>query len=268
MSTPASTALPDAAIDRAAEILLAARLENRVIDGIPDECRPRSIADAFRVQDGLVEKLGWPIAGWFAGCTNPLIQQQLGLDGPYTGRVFRRFLFEAPATIRADDFPPIVLECEFAFTLGRALPARAAPYDRAAVLAACASVHPAIEVVAGHLRDWTRADIFSIIADNGTDGALVLGPANPVTDPDALPSTTVLLTINGKPAAEGSGQDVMGDPVAALVWLVNARTSLGDTLPAGCVLSTGTTTPMRAAVAGDEAVADFGPLGRVALAIA
>ncbi len=49
------------------------------------------------------------------------------------------------------------------------------PYDRETTEQAIVRVYPAIEIVAGHLKDWPNQAVFSVIADNGTDGALVVG---------------------------------------------------------------------------------------------
>ena len=69
----------------------------------------------------------------------------------------------------------MVIECEFAFRLAHDLPARDEPYTREEVAAAVGSVHAAIEVVAGHIDDWINQDVWSVIADNGTDGAVIVG---------------------------------------------------------------------------------------------
>ena len=60
---------------------------------------------------------------------------------------------------------------------------------------------------------------------------------------------------------------MLGDPVLALTWLVNARCRDGDGLRAGDLHNTGTATDIAPFAAGSVAVADFGPLGRVELTL-
>ncbi|MGV6874999.1 2-keto-4-pentenoate hydratase [Pseudochelatococcus sp. B33] len=258
--------LSQAAVDKAAEALLEARRSVRVIDGLPADARPRSLEDAYRIQDRLAEKLGRPVGGWFSGGTNPVIQRRLGLDGPYWARLFGDLIRPSPAEVSAGDFPPIVLECEFVFVLARDLPVRETPYTREEVADAAGAVHPAIELVAGHLKDWADQDIHSVIADNGTDGALFYGAGHL---PDAFDLSTIAVTLflNGNRVQTGSGQSVLGHPLNALTWLVNARVARGEGVKAGQFFSTGSATAMQPAGAGDLAVADFGPLGRVELRI-
>ncbi len=257
--------LTEKQIDRAAHLLADARVQNAVIDCIPEDCRPRSLKEAYAVQERFIEVLGWSVGGWFCACTNPVIQKMLGLDEPYYARLLKDFILASPATLEAAKFPPILLECEFGFRLSTDLPSRAEPYSRLEVEAAVASVHPTIEVVAGHLKDWPEQGVFSVIADNGTDGALVYGAG--VTDWWSLDlsSVAVTLRVNGRVEREGLGANVLGDPFEALVWLANARSRDSGGLKAGDMHNTGTATDIYWINAGDDVVAEFVGLGTTEL---
>jgi 2-keto-4-pentenoate hydratase len=257
--------LDEAAVDRAACILVAARRARSVIPGLPADAAPHDLDDAYAIADRLAELHGDDVAGWYCACTNREIQALLGLHEPYRARIFARALRTSPATLRAADFPPIVLECEVAFRLGRDLEARAAPYGRDEVADAVESVHGSIEVVAGHLADWPRQDVFAVIADNGTDGALVVGDGVRDWRSLGLDGLAVRLEVDGVTVQTGSGANVLGDPLTAFAWLANERAAAGDGLRAGFTCNTGTTTPMQPVAAPAVAVADFGPLGTVRL---
>jgi 2-keto-4-pentenoate hydratase len=73
------------------------------------------------------------------------------------------------------------------------------------------------------------------------------------------------MIVNGETVAEGSGANVLGDPVEALVWLANDQRERGAGLLAGQVVITGSCTGVNMAVAGDRVRADFGELGAVEL---
>tara|TARA_B100000029_G_scaffold462518_2_gene495081 strand:+ start:977 stop:1762 length:786 start_codon:yes stop_codon:yes gene_type:complete len=257
---------PDA-VERAANLLMQARLNHDTLDGLPDACRPTNLQEAYAVQDKLIELLGWPLAGWFCACTNKTIQTLLGLDEPYYARLLKDFVLDSPATLEASKFPPIVLECEFGFRLAHDLPSREQTWSREEVEAAIASVHPTIEVVAGHLMDWPNQDVFSVIADNGTDGALIVGPGESDWRALDLVSMEVSLEVDGQVVREGTGNRVLGDPVSALVWLANARSRDGDGLKAGHVHNTGTATDIYWMQPGEHAAADFCELGTVAMTL-
>jgi 2-keto-4-pentenoate hydratase len=61
----------------------------------------------------------------------------------------------------------------------------------------------------------------------------------------------------------GIGSNVLGDPRVALLWLVNEVTSLGLTLNAGQIVTTGTCAEPLEVEAEDEIIMDFGELGTV-----
>ena len=257
--------LSPAEIDRVAAILEQARRTNTVIDGLPAEVAPRNLADAYAVQDRLVARLGWETRGWFCACTNADIQRMLSLAEPYCARLFVSALQASPATLRQAEYPPIIVESEFAFRLSRDLPPRAEPYARAEVEAAVESVHPSIEVVAGYLKDWPKQNVFAVIADNGTDGALVYGEGVRDWRRLDLPSVEVRVSVNGVAQRRGTGANILGDPMTAFVWLANARRKAGDGLKAGHIHNTGTATSILPVAAGDTVVADFGPIGQAIL---
>jgi len=258
--------LPEA-IDRAAKILRTVRLRQELIDDLPEEYRPKTIEDAYAIQDRLLELLGEDIGGWLVGCTNTEIQKQLGLHEPYTARILASSLFKSPAKLCLPTTLPVVLEMEFAFTLSKDIPHRATPYSEDEVARAIRSVHPAIEVVLGHFHDWPSKDIYSLIADNGTDGPLIFGEG--VTDWESLDlgEISVTLSINGKIVREGTGSKVLAGPLSVMTWLAN-HAERDPGLCAGFIINTGSCTSMYSAKCGDVAAANFGPLGTVVLEIA
>ena len=202
-------------------------------------------------------------AGWFVGCSNPEIQRQLGLSEPYRAPLLADTVFESPTELAADACPGLTLELEFAFRFGCDLAPRPEGYELADVAAAVAAVHPAIEVVSSHLADWTHQPIFDIIADNGTDGALVIGPGREDWREVDLADVAVSLEVNGRAEREGRGANVLGNPLNVLLWLVNACGGAGVWLRAGTLHNTGSCTAMYHATAGDRAVARFAGLGEV-----
>jgi 2-keto-4-pentenoate hydratase len=120
--------------------------------------------------------------------------------------------------------------------------------------------------VTSGLQNWRRQGVASLIADNGVNAALVLGPASAAWRGIDLPRHEVTLRINGEVAGTGVGGNALGDPMTALTWLVEHRSRRGRGLAAGQVITTGVVTEFVELDAGDEAVADFGSLGEVRLA--
>lgn len=251
------------AAERAARTLLDARRGGYKIPGLPAECRPRDLDDAYQIQEALLARMGVASSGWFLACTAPAMQKAHGLPGPYFGRMLAEAVFDSPATIAiGPSLKGWSVEIELVFRLGRDLPARAAPYGADEVAAAVSAMIPGLELVDGRFEDMLAVDGPSLVADNGTDGVLVLGA--PTVDWQSVHRADVAtrLLTDGELLSPGSGSSVMGDPLNALVWLANELSRRGQGLKAGETVNTGNCLARYCfARAGQTVVAECGVLG-------
>ncbi len=190
------------------------------------------------------------------------------MDGPLAGRLLREKAFDSGAALPFGTNHMRVAEAEFAFRMGHDLPPRVAPYRVGEVLGAVSTLHPAIEIPDSRYDDFTIVGAPQLIADNACAHLFVLGPAAPPAWRDAdLVAHAVTGAIAGKLTREGRGANVLGDPRVALAWLANELSTLGITLAAGQVVTTGTCLVPLPIVAGDEIAADFGRFGTVSTTI-
>ena len=74
--------------------------------------------------------------------------------------------------------------------------------------------------------------------------------------------------VNGREAARGWGDAVLGDPVNAVVWLAGKLTQFGMSLRAGDLIMTGSITRMLPLSPGDRARAEFAGIGTVEASVA
>ncbi len=252
------------AIEEAARALRTARCDRVRIDGLPEPCRPSTLDDAYRIQDRLIALLGEPVAGWKIGATSQKARDFVGIsDGSLRARMLDMNCYEHPAALGEHFFFMRALECEFAFTLGRDLAPGAAPFDEAAVLAAIADMHPAIEISDSRYTDWTRVGGPSLVADNCNDGAFVRGPPARAWRGTDLTRHQITLHVDDRVVAQGSGGEVIGGPLGILVWLANDLAAHGMRLGAGQVVTTGTCTGVVPVEPGARVRADFGNFGAV-----
>ena len=254
-----------AEIEEAVELLIAARGDHRRLEAFPPTCRPQTFEDGRAIQEAFLNAWSVPVAGYKIGCTSRESQKLLGAPGPFPGRVFAPVLLKSPAKVAAKAFHRLGVEPEFAFTLARDLPRRAALYTRDEVAAAVAALHGAIELVDTRWTDWIKVGAASIVADNGANGGLVLGPAVADWRKIDLPTAKATLRFDDKFIAEGIGAAVLGNPLDALVWLANHLSSRGFGLKAGDAVTTGTVASIYFAEPGMHVVADFGAIGKVEL---
>ena len=124
------------------------------------------------------------------------------------------------------------------------------------------AVIPAIEIVDHRYESWTVGAL-QVAADNAIHGWWVHG--EPVTDWRDLDLVSAGVTVrrNDEVAATGSGAAVLGHPLAVMAWLADELPRFGKALASGDLVTTGVTTDVFEAVAGDEIEASFDGVGDV-----
>ena len=170
----------------------------------------------------------------------------------------------APMLSAAELVVDPMVEGEFAFTIGTDL-GPGLSVDRNAVMGAVADVRPAIEIVGGRLQDFTSQGIASIVADAGSNTALILGPPALDVDLAAVDTAAGQMLVDGEIVGSGVGADVLGHPIDALVWLVEHLSSRGITLETGQVVTTGTLTQLAPLPPGATAMTRLDGIGEVSV---
>lgn len=251
---------------RLADLLAAARREGRQIRGLPADLMPASNAEGYAINALVAQSLDWPRLGWKIAATTTLMQQRLRTTEPIYGITYARFAAASPARFHHAELLDPLVECEFFFRLGRALPARVAPYEAGEVADAVATVHAGIEVAECRFPLDALPPVPAILADGAASGRYVIGSEIVGWRERDLAAMSVVLEVDGAVRRTGHGADVMGHPLAPLVWLANARRVLGDGLAEGELISTGTATGMLLAKPGERMLARFGDDAAVEIA--
>ena len=255
-------------VNEAADLLLNARLTGQPIPGLPADCYPVDLLQAYAIQNSLVEKLlqqlGGQIIGYKIACTNEAAQKVLNLDSPFFGRLFSATTFTSPTRLETDTFHMRVIEPEFAFEMAQDLPPRPTPFTRDEVTAAIGAIIPSIEIVDSRYQQWTTVGPACLIADQAAHGAWVRGQKEADWQHLDLATHKVELWVNGKLSQTGNGSVVLGHPLNALTWLANALREQNRGLQAGDWVTTGVCIDeLYNAQSGDVVKADFGMLGEV-----
>lgn len=247
--------------EAAAQRIWAAWSAGEVLDSLPSDERPVTLADGFSIQSCLPRVSGQLVAGWKLAATNPTGQAHIGVDGPLPGRLLQDKVLEDGASVAVQANRMRVAEAEFAFTLSHDLPPIKIDYDLAAVRAATASVHPCIEVPDSRLADFAAAGAAQLAADCACAQWFVKGAPGRFDGVD-LAAHPVKLLVNGAMAVQGSGADVLGSPWNSLLWLANAHEITGG-LQAGQIITTGVCGQPAPIRPGDQVEVDMGVLGSV-----
>ena len=255
------------ALDHAGEILWCAWQEGEVIDNLPTSCRPLSRTEGYEVQQFFERHSGHALRGWKIAATSTAGQNHIRVSGPIAGRLLQERCHPSGTELSLTNNRMAVAEPEFAFCMGQDLIPRNAAYGLPEILAAIADLHPAIEVPDSRFVDFTAVGEAQLIADNACAHEFVLGPVAPEhwrsLDLSAHLVHARLERANETILREGSGFSVLGNPLSALLWLVNELSSLGVPLRRGQIVTTGACMTPLEVQAGDIVIADFGPIGKV-----
>ena len=243
--------------------IVEARRAVQKLAGLPDACRPRTLAEAYEMQRVATEQWGDEVVGWKVGATSAEIQKLFGMAEPAYGPVFKQTVSASPARLKASAFQHLTLEAEFAFTFRESLPPRPKPYAREEVLAAIDALIPAIEIISPRFKRLTLDEAPQMVADFFGNGGAVFGtPCKNWRDLD-LAAHALSISIDGVKRQDGTGALVLGNPLNVVDWFVGAFGAHGRTIERGQFVMTGTMTGLHAPQPGETAVADFGDLGRV-----
>lgn len=251
---------------RAAQLLYGLWQAGAVIDTLPDDVRPRTRADGYAVQAALRALHGSEVPGWKIAATSLAGQRHIGVSGPLAGPIYAGQVFDDGAVLSLNGNRMRVAECEIAFRLGRTLSPRSVPYALGEVLAAVATVHPALEIPDSRFDPFETAGEAQLIADNACCREFLLGPGQtPDARVRALPAHEVTAECSDGRRFSGTGANVLGDPLVALVWIVNELSAVGVPLQAGQFVTTGACVVPIPVTPGVEVRADFGWLGRMSV---
>lgn len=252
-------------IAAASQVLVKHWRDGTKLEVLDARLRPQSRAEGYAIQAALETTSPGKLFGWKIAATSEAGQKHINVAGPLAGRIMSDTVIADGGTASMKGNEMRVGEPEFAFRMGRDLPPRATPYTANEVLAAVATLHPAIEIPDSRFVDFVGAGEAQLIADNACAHLFVLGAA---TSADwrtlDLVEERPQITLRSERYL-GHGKNVLGDPRAALAWLANELRGLGLTLRAGEVVTTGTCHPPLPIQASDEFAADFGVLGKVSV---
>lgn len=243
----------------AVQQLLAARGGHQSLEVLDQP--PESDAEAYAVQQQVIEASGRTVAGWKIGATSEFARQVLGCDEPFSGPIFADQVHDSGVVIPAGTMLNPMIEPEIAVVLGTDLPG--GDVTPAAAGEAVADVRAAIELAGGCFHNIGACGYRALIADCGANQGIVLGaPVRGWRDID-LGTVPVELQHNGEVKGSGVGADAMGGPMHALAWLANHLSARGVTLRKGDIVTTGTIGGMAVVAPGDTGSGSHGPLGGV-----
>jgi len=219
---------------------------------------PLSVADAYRVQNLLVERRlarGERRVGVKLGFTSHAKMIQMGVHDLIWGQLTDAMLVGNGGHLALAEFIHPRAEPEIAFLIGARL---SGEVNEEQALAAVRSVAPALEIIDSRYSDF-KFNLADVIADNCSSAALVVGAWQPL--PGNIGNLDVLLEIDGQLAQCGSTAAILGHPVRALVAAARLVAQAGLALEPGWVVMAGAATAAETLRSGMRVRATVGGIG-------
>ncbi len=214
--------------------------------------------DSYRIQEKVVQKFiaeGRKVKGYKIGLTSKAMQDMIGATEPDYSSVLDDMFVDESAELKRDDFAMPMVEIEIAFVIKKRLQG---PYVNAAeVIQATDFILPSIEVVDFRVAPAPGINVRDTIPDLAAIGKVALG-GNPIRLEDIdIRDINAELLINGETRESGSSSAVLGNPVTAVVWLVNKLSEFGVAFEPGDVIFSGSCVRALPVQAGDSVTARF-----------
>lgn len=198
---------------------------------------PRTVAEAYDLQDAVREKLGRPIVGWKLAQTVAKAQAAAGLDAPTVAPLLEGMIVPAETVFAAGFFYVPVVEAEIVLELGAPLSGKVRKEE---VIAAVRAMRIGIEIADTRLLDKTVHGAPGVIADMNGAAALVIGPAMDLDEMSAALAAVPSVRLGDGSVADPLGTDMRPSPIDVLQFLSAFVAERGLSLPAGSLVTTGT----------------------------
>ena len=167
-------------IKKAADILYNSRINLKRIKELPKECIPKSLEEAYAIQDELTKRYlstnqKTSLIGKKIGCTNKAAQIQINVKESFFGNMVSDNISKSNSIIYSDKYFNPFVEPEFSFVMKNELDFSKAPYNADEVYKFISAVLPSIELVDSRYEDWTSIGVNNLIADNAVHAHWVFG---------------------------------------------------------------------------------------------
>ena len=219
---------------------------------------PADLADAYRRLRAATGRDAGFGAAWKLGGTTPTTQAAFHVSKVYFAPLHASEIVREPSRVSLGHLCELKGEVEIALRLSPAAAQGARGED--AFDAWCV----ALEMPASAILNLPEAGVAALIADRCAAGALILGPAHPMSDTTWQEARSVVLQQDGSDVARGGVSNLVASPLACAAAFLEEASLHGFAAGAGQWISTGGFTPCAAlqpgritVLDGETAVLDF-----------
>jgi len=256
-------------IQLAGKQLLEAERSKQPIAPFTSTMENISVADAYGIQLYQIRKkveAGETVKGLKIGLTSKAMQEMLKVYTPDYGFILDTMVYKEQQGVSAELFIQPKVEFEIAFVFDK--PLKGPNVTVQDVIDATAYVVPAVEIIDSRIENW-KIKFEDTVADNGSSAGAILGEKRTqLSEIEDITNVEMTVYKNAELLDRATSAAVLGNPLNAVVWLVNEVCNYGVSIESGMFVLSGALSQAVEFEAGDAFEADFGVLGKVSVTIA
>ncbi|KRA84459.1 2-keto-4-pentenoate hydratase [Altererythrobacter sp. Root672] len=238
---------------------LAARRAAKGLGEYPGSL-PRTLEDAYAIQDAAMASFGKKVVGWKVGRVMPPQSEQFGADR-LAGPIFADQLAiadggEPSMPVFAEGFA--AGEAEFLLRVASAPRPGQMSFSLAEAAGLIDRVHVGIEIASSPLGAINAIGPMAVISDFGNNNGLVVGPEIADWQGSGFEDWDVSTIIDGHSAGSGSTRAFPDGAIGAARFLFELLAKRGIALEAGQWISSGAVTGVHQVTPGQRIEAKFG----------
>lgn len=239
-------------IDHLAKILRTAESQVMGCQALTKLDAEWTIDKAYQVQNlntQFAVDSGRKIIGRKIGLTSKVVQKQLGVDQPDFGMLYADMELFSGGSLKRSSLIFPKAETELAFLVGQDILETPNSIEELSNFIEGASL--ALEIVDSRIADW-KINIYDTIADNASSGRFIIGnELKPLKEID-LELSGMALYRNELLESNGACAACLGNPLNAVMWLVETMIKYERPLLKGEWILSGALGPMVNVNAGDN----------------
>ncbi len=253
---------------RASTLIWEAWQKGYALNDFPENLGPSNRLEAYQTQ---MEYAGFspnPIFGWKIAATSEAGQNHIGVSAPIAGLLLRENIYKSGSKIIFENNRMAVAEPEFAFSMLKRLEPKQDLYTEKEVLEAIDKLYLAIELPNSRFEHFEKVGEYKLIVDNACAHHFIIGNEVKLNWREIdLAEQKVTISTSRSTKNNGSGANVLGNPLNALTWLINELSQNDIPINNKAVVTTGSCTTPIPIKRGDKVVADFGNFGSVSVTL-
>lgn len=270
MNPPTDTANQPSQQDLARQIakrFVDARRQARALSGYPG-VPPRSLDEAYAIQDVAIELWEERIGGWKVARVPPDLEDRFESDrlaGPIFANTIHEITSGATIEVPVFDGGFAALEAEFVVVLGEDAPADHWSWTPDEAREMIADLRIGIELAGSPLATINELGPAVVVSDFGNNFGLVVGPSIHNWHTRPLESLRCIARVDEQEVGEGGAGKLTGGFLRSVQFLLELTARRGLPLRAGDMIATGQTTGVHSIAVGQTGIADFGDDGQLGI---